>query len=820
MSTLPLTALLDELSAEIVLADAASPDSLRNLGQLLARIEGAAAESGHGTISARSREAADRVEALDPAEEPELLALLEWLGELATELLEEVRADVSPAAEAPDSELDGILEEFLGAQTTNLEELERAVLEIERGEDVEGLEELRRRLHTLKGEAGVLSLDRVAALAHGLEDALAARPARELVDVLLAAIDWLRNHFESGADATAAPFDLEGALTERPARVPHEATEEERAFQPHSLIDDPLLGEFVAESREHLEEVDNQLLILEKSQDDPEAVNAVFRAFHTIKGLASFLEIESVRLVAHESETFLDRARSGEVELTGRALELVFEANDGLKVLIEAVDEALGSGGELSPDKALLALLGRLRAAQVRDEVLPPRAPEPAKEPEPSQRDAIDAAPTANPGPESASAAPPRSGARSEPSGPAKPQPQTHETIKVDAGRLDELVDMIGELVIAEAMVTQSDEIDCKGTSRLAAHLSHLDKITRELQELAMSLRMVPIRSTFRRMARIARDVANKLGKPICFETHGEDTELDKTVIDAIGDPLVHMVRNAVDHGIEKDREERIAAGKPPEGRLRLRAFHEGGCIHVEIEDDGGGLDREKLLRRARERGIVADGESLTDSEVFDLVFAPGFSTSEQVTDVSGRGVGMDVVRRSIESLRGRVEIRSELGRGTVFSIRLPLTLAIIDGMVVSVAGQRYVLPTASIDRMLRVDTVSGATVFGSAQVLNLEDGLVPVFQLRQLFGAEGDSPDPRAGAAVVVEYDASRVAFVVDELLGQQQIVIKPLGPALAGTPGIAGGAIMPDGQVGLILDVAGLTALTSRPAPTSSGR
>jgi len=370
---------------------------------------------------------------------------------------------------------------------------------------------------------------------------------------------------------------------------------------------------------------------------------------------------------------------------------------------------------------------------------------------------------------------------------------------------------MIGELVIAESMVSQSEELRELNSTKLARHLSQLDKITRELQEMATSLRMVPLRSTFQKMARLVRDLAKKSGKPVEFVMTGEDTELDKSVVDKIGDPLVHMVRNAVDHGIEVSPEERRKRGKPPVGRIELRAFHKGGNIHIEIEDDGRGLDCEAILAKARERGLVREGDSLSEREIFNLIFQPGFSTAKVVTDVSGRGVGMDVVKRNIEALRGQIEIQSEPGKGSVFSIRLPLTLAIIDGMVVRVGAERYIVPTLNIVRSVRPRPQDLSTVLHRGEMLSLQGELIPLFRLAELFEIEGAQQDPTEGLVVVVEDEGRQIGLLTDELVGQQQIVIKTLGEALQGVRGISGGAIMPDGRVGLILDVGGLIRLAS---------
>jgi two-component system chemotaxis sensor kinase CheA len=385
------------------------------------------------------------------------------------------------------------------------------------------------------------------------------------------------------------------------------------------------------------------------------------------------------------------------------------------------------------------------------------------------------------------------------------------ETLKVDAGRLDLLIDMIGELVIAESMVSQSGELRSVCSPELARSMTQLDKITRELQEMGTGMRMVPIRATFQKMARLVRDLAKKSGKQVEFVTTGEETELDKSVVDKIGDPLIHMIRNAVDHGLEADPEARVKSGKPAVGRVELRAFHKGGSIYIEIQDDGRGLDRDAILAKARTRGLVREGDVLSDRDVWNLVFEPGLSTAKTVTDVSGRGVGMDVVKRNIEALRGQVEIQSEPGKGTTFSIRLPLTLAIIDGMVVRIGLERYIIPTLSIVMSIRPDASQLSTVVGRGEMLSLQGQLLPLFRLARLFGISDATQELTDGIVMVVEDEGRRTGLLVDEILGQQQIVIKSLGEAMQGLLGVAGGAIMPDGRVGLILDVSGVVRLAS---------
>lgn len=596
--------------------------------------------------------------------------------------------------------------------------------------------------------------------------------------------------------------------------------------EPTQLTGDlELTGEFIAEANEHLESADQCLLTIESNPDDIETVNGLFRAYHTIKGVAGFLDLADVMHLAHQTENLLDAARQGRFKLEGARLDVVFDATDMMKRLVGYVAEALATGGNLKRDPKQSALIARLALRMTDpgegDESPKAEQPQAAEREHDSMGDAfIDSPiagreqaiqpPAADNNEEASSERPDQAG-----TGATRQGVQVRETVKVDSSRLDVMIDAIGELVIAEAMVTQSPELLRVVDDEMERRLSHLSKITRELQEMATSLRLMPIRSTFQRMARLARDTAKKLNKSIEFVTSGDETELDKNVVDQIGDPLVHMVRNAVDHGLEDSQEQRIAAGKPAEGRVELRAFHKGGSIYIEIADDGAGLDRDRILKKAIERGLVREDQEMTDQEVFMLIMEAGFSTAAVVSDVSGRGVGMDVVRKNIQKMRGQIEIKSTPGKGTTFSIRLPLTLAIIDGMVVRVANRRFVLPLLSITRMLRPDRSRIPTVFNQAEMLNSEDGLIPLYRVHRLFDIPGATTEPTEASVVVVEHEGKQFGLLIDELLGQQQIVIKSLGESMRGTEGIAGGAIMPDGKVGLIIDLDSLIRLAGSTRP-----
>ena len=656
-----------------------------------------------------------------------------------------------------------------------------------------------------------------------------------------------------------------------------------------------LLQDFVPEALEHLEAAEVQLLTLETDPQDGEALNGVFRAFHTIKGVAGSLGLHAIQSVAHEAEGLLDRARKGDLLLAGAAIDVTFDAVDTLKGLVEAGIQTLFGEEPVATQGSLPEFRERIRAViagEVREPaetdlpaagLLPTRLgdilvssgratreaveaalqwqrhpPAPKRLGEilvnwnPKLRTAVEAAlrtQQENPGvgnlgellvkagavePHEIEAALKRQ--KEVPPAPklgellvrvggvagkdvahalrrqraaTAPAVPMREAVRIDADRMDRLIDLIGELVIAESMISQSAELKRFASAGLARQIRVLDTITRELQALATSLGMVPVRQTFQKMARLVHDLAKKSGKPVEFVTCGEDTELDKSVVDKLGDPLVHLVRNAVDHGIEASPADRLKAGKPEVARIGLRAFHWGGGVCVEIEDDGRGLDRDAIEAKARTLGLVGDDESLSEREVFRLIFAPGLSTAKTVTEVSGRGVGLDVVKKGIDQLRGEADIRSEPGKGCLFSIRLPLTLALIDGMVVRVGRERYIIPTLSIVRSTRPQATELSALPQQGEMLRLRDHLVPLIRLDRLFDIEYAQRDPTQGLVVVVEEAGQAIGLLTDEVLGQQRLVIRSLGESLRGIPGVSGGAILPDGQVGLILDVGGIIRL-----------
>ncbi len=575
------------------------------------------------------------------------------------------------------------------------------------------------------------------------------------------------------------------------AAAPESENSAENRGQEGMVIPDDdvaLVMDFIAESQEHLETAEAGLLELENKPDDQETLNRIFRAFHTIKGTAGFLNLNEISSLAHSAENLLDMARKGELVMAGQNTDAILESMDMLKNMIGILHECAETSRPVPAQARLPRLLARLESLAKEQELAEAMQSSAGAENDQKLDGVLEEAGRAAP----------------EAAGSVKSS-AVEDKIKVSTARLDELINMTGELVIAHSMVAEDVIRGTLSLESCSRNVAHQGKIVRDLQELSMSMRMVPISGVFQKMARLVRDLSRKAGKKVDFRMSGEETELDRTIVDKIADPLVHMVRNSVDHGLET-ADERRKAGKDATGRVELRAFHQAGSIVIEIEDDGRGLDKNRILQKALDKGLVAAGQTPTDDEIYKLIFHAGLSTASKITSVSGRGVGMDVVKRNIEALRGRIDIATTLGAGTTFSIRLPLTLAIIDGQIVSVDQQRYIIPTNAIEQSLRPVAGQVSSVMNRGEMVTVRGQLLPLVRLHELFETGSQRREPTDSLLVVVEENGRKCCIMVDELLGQQQVVIKSLGQALGGVRGVSGGAIMGDGRVSLILDVPSL--------------
>ena len=597
----------------------------------------------------------------------------------------------------------------------------------------------------------------------------------ETLDFLNAWVPWVQSVVTALiADKTPPEFQFAaGSGPSRAVVVALNSTDEPLHLDLEN--DREILTEFINESREHLQNIESGALILEENPADAATLNSVFRAFHTFKGGSGFLKLTPMNKLAHELESLLDLARQGRLQITSNIVEIILNGGDTLKQFVDAIDLQLAGKTPEGPILIATAPLCEGIAAAIAN------ANAGSDETTMFSRSAMTASDTQTKV-VSASA-----------------------TVKVDTEKLDMLIDMVGEMVIAQSRVASDADVKSLGGASLARSLAQLARTTKDLQRTAMALRMVPIGSTFRKMNRVVRDLSMRSGKEIELVIRGEETELDRNIVEEIHDPLLHMIRNSVDHGIEKP-EARAAAGKSSTGRITLAAFHQGGNVIIQIKDDGAGLNREKILKKASALGLIEGESELSEKEIFNLIFAPGFSTAETITDISGRGVGMDVVRRNIEQLRGKIETQSTPGQGTTFSIFLPLTLAIIDGLIIRVGADRYILPTLSVRESFRPTAPMLSTIHGKGEIVNVRGRVLPLLRLDEFLAIRSDNSDPTAAVVVVVESDGAQRCLLVDELVGKQEVVIKSLGDTFQDNLLVAGAAILGDGRVGLILDVAAL--------------
>jgi len=605
-------------------------------------------------------------------------------------------------------------------------------------------------------------------------------------------------------------------------------------MSPIDCEDAELLEGFLAETTELLEKLDDDLVALEKSSEPEELLNRIFRSIHTVKGASSFLGFDQLVKVTHKTEDVLNRLRKGELYVTPEIMDVILEATDLVKVLVS--DIKAGEIQEREIDGTITKLLPLLSEAASAAQKKTDAAPEASQTTEPPKETATkaDATTTEPVTPTSAPAA--EETAKEAPPTPPTPKigsevvpkktlppPKSSEnkgedlsdntTVRVDVKRLDDLMNQVGELVLERNRMIQINQNLQQGNFDSVDFNEDFSKLTKrmnfvtsELQMQVLKMRMLPVEKVFKKFPRIVRSMARDLGKEVDLQIFGEETELDRSVVDEIGDPLIHLIRNAMDHGLETP-DVRVAAGKPRVGKLVLSAVHEGNQIIISIKDDGNGIDTERVARKALEKGLITEDQlsAMSQRELFDLIFLPGFSTKDKANDLSGRGVGMDVVKTNIKKLNGLIEIKSEKGQGSEFILRLPLTLAIIQSLLVEVEGEIYSLPLSSVLETLRVDQRL-FHVIGGQEVLKLRDMVLPLVRLETVFKVQKKNEQENFCYVVVVGSADKRMGLVVTRLVGQQEVAIKSLGNYLANIPGIAGSTILGDGRVALIIDPFGL--------------
>jgi two-component system, chemotaxis family, sensor kinase CheA len=583
-----------------------------------------------------------------------------------------------------------------------------------------------------------------------------------------------------------------------------------------------LIDSFIVETGEILEKLSQNLLDLEKRPDDSELHNTIFRAVHTIKGTSSFLGFDQMTELAHVFEDVLNKIRKKEISVGPAEIDLILESYDLLKVLIQRIEEKNKQPLDLT------SIVARLKAvASGASSKAKPAAPPPPQNPEPKAGPVEQAAAVAESTvDEQASAEPaalepataaqaPADQAPASPNAAGAQKTAAESTIRVDVNRLDNLMNLVGELVLGRNRLSQisgimGEEFESHQISRdLSETSSQIDLITTELQLAVMKTRMVPIGKVFNKMPRLIRDLCRDMSKEIDLQIIGEETELDKSITEELNDPLVHILRNSADHGVEIP-EERVASGKPRMGTVVLKAEHEGNHIVITVKDDGKGMDTEILKRKAIDKGIItaAEAADMSRNDAFNLIFLPGFSTAQKVTNVSGRGVGMDVVRTNITRLKGIIEIESEVGKGSTFTIKLPLTLAIIQGLLAQVGDEIFAIPLGSVLEVVRIKDDDISTV-GGTEVIRLRNSVLPLARLSEVLHVNRGGTSEGWMYVVVVGVAEKRLGIIVDDLIGQKEVVIKALGGFFGDIPGLAGSTILGDGRVIMIIDVGQLIAM-----------
>ena len=682
-------------------------------------------------------------------------------------------------------------ESFFTESAEHVETMESGFLELEqRPQDLDLLNRIFRAAHSIKGNAGMFNFTAIAGLTHKMENVLDLMRNEKIpvtphgVDVLLRSLDGLKSLLEAaqgGAEPDGEILEgLEGELQACQDGDGGSAAPAKESVAMASATPQANLWRLIKIGWVPLPELFQRGL-------DPAQI---FKELHDL-GMVKGLQVQTDHVPSLESmdpeRCYLSWAIELETDVPLAKVEAVFDfVRDGSELTFTdcapkpaepykrvgelLVEEGVVTPGEISDSLAKQKPLGEIL---VEEKKVTPQQVDKALQKQQQLKKG-----------EAAS-------------------------IRVDTEKIDKLINLVGELVITQSMITDlGEKFTMNQLPVLQERIVQLERNTRELQERVMSIRMMPIGSAFHRFPRLVRDLAGKSGKQIQLVMSGEETELDKTLIEAIGDPLTHLVRNSADHGLEGP-EERVAAGKPERGTVRLHAYHDGGNICIAVEDDGRGLNRDKIVKKAIERGLIADGANMSDQDIYQLIFRAGFSTADTITDVSGRGVGMDVVKRNIEGLGGSVGIESTAGKGSKLTLKLPLTLAIIDGMTVRVGEDNYIIPLITVTESIRPKPNDLQRIVGKGEVVNLRGEWVPLVRLYEVFNITPEYTDPVEALLVIVEAENRRVAVLVDELTGQQQVVIKTLEQNYRKIEAISGATILGDGQVALILDVPGLAKL-----------
>lgn len=721
-----------------------------------------------------------------------------------------------------------ILHEFVVDSKEMLEDTEPLLVELEESYDEEKINNIFRCFHSIKGGAGFLNLNSIQKITHSAETLLdlfrkgKLEFSSEHLDIMVTVCDQITSilnkvdekltdeGFEAEIESICSSID-DVIRGKKPAPLPatrkqtsvaeeiksDEVKEEPEVDEFEIPITDEMITQFVQEAESGFEKIEEIMLILEKFGFEQKLLDDAYRLIHSFKGNCGFMNFKDLEKISHRVETVFDGMKNKEVPTTDENVTVLFNVLDIIRSTVQQIADTRSPS--VPNCNAVLDLIDNLIPGAQKEVSIQVDEEEPLVELQP-------AAPSIEL--EELSAPPlqeekkPRLDKTVRPSEEKGTTKSLQTDIRVNLQKVDKVINLVGELMIVSQMITSNFQEDTEKINRSSHQLNNL--IT-ELQDVAMSIRMIPLAGTFRKMVRLVRDLSKKSGKAVHFETKGEDTELDKTVVEQISDPLVHLVRNAIDHGIEMpDKREEL--GKSRTGRLIIEAKYEGNEVWINITDDGSGLSREKILAKAKERNIVGDeANEWSDSKVYKLIFEPGFSTAAKVTSVSGRGVGMDVVKRNIEKVKGHVDIKSTPGQGSTLGLRIPLTLAIIDGMLLRVGKAIYTAPLLAIRESVQIQQ-SQITMVDGKEVVMIRDQLIPVFRLHKLHNITPQFTNLEDGILIILEHQDEVFGLFVDELLGQYQTVIKALSDYLGKVSGVSGCSILSNGEVSLILDVADL--------------
>lgn len=670
----------------------------------------------------------------------------------------------------------------------------------------------------LTGEAISLSRDT-------LDGMVSAEVSDERRSVLLASF---KEKFDVATEAVSAISTEPAASAEAEQSVAVEAEDKGIRISVIKLIDGndvEIFESFLDEATDQVNHIEEYIMTLEENPEDMDIINAAFRVFHSLKGASGFLEMNEIHYLCHDAENLLDQVRKSQLKVDSEFIDIILVVRDVLEKCLTVLDDVIREGKKHLPNfekdvervdiMPVLELIDRkLMKESGEEEEGPPKLGEILLDKGQLDPKNLQAALDRKEKPVGEilveMGATTKENVINALEDQAIKKSLKSAAIKVDTNKLNTLLDLVGELVISQSIISQSAVLQNEENTQLGKDIDDMAKITGGIQDHIMSLRMVPLRQTFQKMNRLVRDLARKTDKRVNFITYGEETEIDKTIVEQLNDPLVHLLRNSVDHGIDS-MDERLERGKTAEGTVTLGAYHQGGNVVIEVKDDGRGLNLESIRRKGIERGFLTEGHEYTDEDIQNLIFHPGLSTHKVATAISGRGVGMDVVKRNVEQLGGRVEICSKEAEGTTFLVKLPLTMAIVDGMLVRVGAEKYIIPTVAITESLKPKPDQISSVLQKGEVVNVRGELIPLLRLHDLLHIPNGNTDSSKALVVIVGTENERRGLLVDDLLGQQQVVVKNLDKRLRGLGGFSGSSILGDGLVGLIMDIGGLFEMAS---------